>query len=175
MHHHLHAVGAAALVASDRADGRSRARSRATGTKCRRSARGRGDRVERHAPRLGSEQGHGPGRDHQQHRDGGEDRRHAEPVLDPQDGRDDERGGESPGTRGHAEARRAGIGREHLGSEDLRRVAGKLGEEDHPEADDQQHRIGRRAGEGGGEHPGEDEVDDHGHRASARTVPAHTS
>ena len=44
-------------------------------------------------------------------------------------------------TGGPAEARRARVGREHLGSEDLHRVAGDLDAEDHDEAGDQQLRV----------------------------------
>ena len=58
------------------------------------------------------------------------------------------------------EAGGAGVGREHLGDEDLRRISRQLDKEDHSEPDRQHHRLAPRIGpeqpEQGGEKKGGD-------------------
>src|SRR5450759_423429 len=96
----------------------------------------RGNLVEAFLPSLRAELGDRVRRDAQHDCNAPEHCRDAVSGLDPQDG------GENPGrhqaadTRGHTESGCTRVGGEHLGREDLHRIASDLVEEDHDEPGD---------------------------------------
>ena len=66
---------------------------------------------------------HCDGGDHHDHGDHYEHSGQAEALLDPQEGRDRHKGSDTTGGLAEPEAGGAGVGREHLGDEDLRRIS----------------------------------------------------
>src|SRR6516225_9314050 len=119
-----------------------------------------GDFVEREAARFGADPGDSNRSDRDDERDRREHRVEAVSLLDPQERRYREERRDPAGRLAQPEAGGAGVGREHLGDEHLRGIAGQLREEYHAKADPQHRRLASRIGPGQPEDAGQDEGDD---------------
>src|ERR1700732_2052875 len=101
----------------------------------------RGDLVEGEPLGFGADLGHRDGGDRHDDGDHHEHGGQAEALLDPQEGRDRHKGSDTTGGLAEPKTGGAGVGREHLGDEDLRRISRQLDEEDHSEPDRQHHPL----------------------------------